>query len=224
MNAFDMLLESGPVLLPLFLLSLIGWASIFERVLVTRRIRGEMRDVVPKLRSMARRRDGAMVVRYCAQRRTEVTALLRAGIERWSEGSDHVRAAVLRAGRTEELRLMRPAVPLLVVGGLLPVAGWLGSFFLLLSDTSFPGGTLANVSISSLLPAVLGCVLGIPAWVSGLTYGLVVRKLVHEMETVCSGFLLSLKHGGNGERAAEETVPEPAGVHDDEDEYFRKKR
>jgi hypothetical protein len=224
MSAFDLVMESGTVLLPLVVLSLIAWAIIFERYLVMRRIRREMKDLVPKLRSMARRRDGAMVVRYCAQRRTEVTALLRAGIERWSEGSEHVRAAVLRAGRTEELRLLRPVVPLLIVGGLLPVTGGVGSFFFLATSPSFPDGGLADVPVLSVLPFILGCLLGVPAWVAGLALGMSARTLAHEMETMCSESLHSLMRGGNGETGTGGEVSEPVAVHDDEDEFFRKKR
>jgi biopolymer transport protein ExbB len=169
-SVFDMVVNGGPVMIPIALCSVIALAYIVERSVRLRD--GELgsrslgRRVLAALRSSGP--DDALAV--CAERPRPLTRILAAGLTRAGNGRLELEKAVEDAGVREVKRLSANLKPLVVVGMIAPLLGLLGTVWGMIeafSSIALEGGLgrpelLASGISQALITTAAGLTIAIP--------------------------------------------------------------
>jgi len=126
-SLFDMVVNGGPMMVPLGLCSIVALAYIVERsVRLGRRTLGGPRFAA-ELRDAAAERGAAGALECCLRSRTAMARVLGAGLRRWDGPFLEREKAMEDAGALEVRHLSANLRPLVVVAMIAPLIGLLGT-------------------------------------------------------------------------------------------------
>ena len=171
-SVFDMVMNGGPLMVPIALCSVVALAYTVERSIRLRPgelgTRGLGRDILDAVE-----RDGPQAgLALCQDRPKPLSRILGAGLGRFGRGTTlEVEKAVEDAGEREVRRLSANLRPLVVIGVIAPLLGLLGTVWGMIeafSSIAFQGGLgkpelLASGISQALITTAAGLAIAIPA-------------------------------------------------------------
>ncbi|MEM7308199.1 MAG: MotA/TolQ/ExbB proton channel family protein [Planctomycetota bacterium] len=170
-SVFDMVMNGGPLMVPIALCSVVALAYTVERSvrlrpgeLGTKRLGRDILDAVE--------RDGPQAgLKVCKERKKPLARILGAGLGRFGSPMMEVEKAVEDAGEREVRRLSANLRPLVVVGMIAPLLGLLGTVWgmieafssIALQDGLGKPELLASGISQALITTAAGLAIAIPA-------------------------------------------------------------
>jgi biopolymer transport protein ExbB len=188
---WDMILAGRYVMIPIGICSLVEVAIIVERVLVLRRNRIVLPEIVGAVESLAAATDTSAAYAICERRPGPFASIVRSGLDHADDDWQVMRDAMQETGRQEAKRLVKHLNLLELIAGLGPLLGLLGTVVGMIrtfADARLHGignpQELSGGISEAMIATVAGLAVGIPALIahnllSGRVDGIVLELEVH---------------------------------------------
>ena len=193
------LAKGGIIMIPLAVLSVVGVAVTFEKLLSLRPSRVIQREIVNCIESVRSMSDIPMAIKLCERYDTPFAHVIRTGLEEAGGPLPVVRQAMEDVGRRQVKRLERFLVALETVAAASPLLGLLGTVFGMIkvfSVISIAGvgqaGLLSGGIAEALITTAFGLSIGIPALVAFNFLDSRVGNLVIRIDTYAHQLLKQL--------------------------------
>jgi biopolymer transport protein ExbB len=211
--------QGGPVMWPLLIFSILGFAVLIERFFALRKARINVNEVLAKIRkALMVNRSVRDAVKICEQYQGPVASVMKAGLLKYGQPKEDLEKTIENAASYEMARLERGLAFLATVANVAPLLGFLGtvtgminSFEALAREgLSNPGLVAAGIS-EALITTAAGLIIALPMQLAYNFFSTRINKFVRDIET--SAYMLietfgeMERSGITPERAAD---PSPA--------------
>jgi len=197
---YESILNGGPVLWALFLISLVALTLFLSKLFELHRAQIDTRDFLTGLYNVLRRGNTVEAVANCEDTPGPVAQLVRAALLKADDPPEEIAKAVQQAGISEIPRLEHRLNLLATLGKVAPMLGLLGTVLAMMGalqdmHAQAPlanSGDLANHLWNALLSTAAGLAISIPIYAA---YNLLVSRiesLVMDMEFAASDVLAFL--------------------------------
>src|SRR5512139_2315407 len=162
--------KGGPVMWPILILSIIGFAVMIERALVLRKARINVNEFLAKIRkALMVNRSIRDAVKICEQYQGPVASIMKAGLLKYGQPKEDVEKSIENAAMYEMTRLERGLIVIATAANVEPLLGFLGTVTgminsfdaLAKSGLSNPGAVAAGIS-EALITTAAGLMIAIP--------------------------------------------------------------
>ena len=209
--------KGGPVMWPILILSIIGFAVMIERAWVLRKARINVNEFLAKIRkALMVNRSLRDAVKICEQYQGPVASVMKAGLLKHGQPKDDVEKTIENAAMYETTRLERGLAVIATAANIEPMLGFLGTVTgminsfdaLAKSGLSNPGLVAAGIS-EALITTASGLIIAIPMQLAYNYFTTRINKFVRDVETSTN---LLLETYGEMDRGGilPDRVPEPA--------------
>ncbi len=209
--------KGGPVMWPILILSIIGFAVMIERAWVLRKARINVNEFLAKIRkALMVNRSLRDAVKICEQYQGPVASVMKAGLLKHGQPKDDVEKTIENAAMYETTRLERGLAVIATAANIEPMLGFLGTVTgminsfdaLAKSGLSNPGLVAAGIS-EALITTASGLIIAIPMQLAYNYFTTRINKFVRDVETSTN---MLLETYGEMERGGilPDRVPEPA--------------
>lgn len=194
MNLFDLTLleRGGPMMWPLFALSLLGCVFFLERALFLHKGQIRTAEFVEGIKNLARKRRILEALTVCEETPGPVAAVVKAALRHYQEDETRLRNAIQAMALVEIPTLERRLGTIAVIAKISPLLGLLGTVLSMLrgfqrmeSGTSYSDlASFSDVIASALVSTASGLAIAVLAYLAYHFLHGRVRALVHDMEWV----------------------------------------
>ena len=199
----DFLDKAGPLIYPLFLLSVLAGTVVLERLLALRRSRVIPREIVEVVETARAGRDLSTAIEVCKRNPGVFSDVMRAGLENAHQPWEVMRDAVLDTGRQETAQLEKHLVWISTVAQASPLLGLLGTVLGMIkvfSSISISGlgdpQALSEGISEAMITTAVGLAIGIPALVAYNLLAARAEGLIGEIEASASRLVARLRRSG----------------------------
>jgi biopolymer transport protein ExbB len=197
LSLFDMAVKGGPLMIPLFVLSIIAIYIFAERWWAIRKASKIDHHFMDTLKTYIHDGKIKAAVELCSTNNTPVARLLEKGLSRLGRPLSDVREAVENIGNTEVARLERGIPILASISGGAPMIGFLGTvvgmiqaFYNMASAGNNIDVTLLSGGIYvAMVTTVAGLVVGIIAYFGYNYLTARISHVVYKMDTYTIEFM-----------------------------------
>jgi biopolymer transport protein ExbB len=209
--------KGGPVMWPILILSIIGFAVMIERALVLRKARINVNEFLAKIRkALMVNRSLRDAVKICEQFQGPVASVMKAGLLKYGQPKEDVEKTIENAAMFETTRLERGLAVLATAANIEPMLGFLGTVTgmigsfdaLAKSGLSNPGLVAAGIS-EALITTASGLIIAIPMQLAYNYFTSRINKFVRDVETSANMLLETYGEMDRG-GITPDRVPEPA--------------
>ncbi len=195
-----MVLKGGWLMIPIFILSVIGIYIICERFAAIRKAGKTNRNLTANVIAAANRGNKTGALQECSAQDTPLSRMLQKGISLYHIPAQDLRTSMENAATLEIAKLEKGLPTLATVSGLAPMVGFLGTVVGMVQafyDMSLAGNNI-NITLLSrgiytaMITTVAGLIVGILAY---FAYNFLVARintLANDLENACSEFIDSL--------------------------------
>lgn len=197
MSFFDLLLEGGVLMIPLFLLSILAVYVIAERWRSLNNSRIEIDSFLREIESMLKDGDRQRALTYCDSIDKPLARILKAGIRRLGRPIRDIEDAIRNAGKKEIFHLEKRMNWLATIAGVAPLIGFTGTVTGMIEAFMDIQSLQGNVNPSvlaggiweALITTATGLIVGIIAF--GFYNFLLgkIKRMVHELENASADFI-----------------------------------
>jgi biopolymer transport protein ExbB len=199
----EFLAQSGILLYPLLLCSLIATAITAERMISLRRSRVLPSAVIEVIHAAQPGRDPSIAIEVCRRNPGVFADIIRVALEHTQRPWNVMRDVVLDTGRQKTVLLERHLVWLHTIAQAAPLLGLLGTVLgmikmfasMSLSGLGDPGALSAGIS-EAMATTALGLGIGIPTLVAHNLLAAKSEALVVEIESYASDLVTRLRPAG----------------------------
>jgi len=209
--------KGGPVMWPILILSIIGFAVMIERALVLRKARINVNEFLAKIRkALMVNRSLRDAVKICEQYQGPVASVMKAGLLKHGQPKDDVEKTIENAAMYETTRLERGLAVIATAANIEPMLGFLGTVTgminsfdaLAKSGLSNPGLVAAGIS-EALITTAAGLIIAIPMQLAYNYYTSRINKFVRDVETSANMLLETYGEMERGGIAPDRAAAEP---------------
>lgn len=195
-----MILKGGWLMIPIFVLSVLGIYIICERFAVIRKAGKTDRKLTANVIAAASRGNRTGALQACSAQNTPLARMLQKGLLLYHIPAQDLRTSMENTATLEIAELEKGLPTLATVSGLAPMIGFLGTVVGMVQafyDMSLAGNNI-NITLLSrgiytaMITTVAGLIVGILAY---FAYNFLVSRiniLANDMENACSEFIDSL--------------------------------
>ncbi len=209
--------KGGPVMWPILILSIIGFAVMIERAWVLRKARINVNEFLAKIRkALMVNRSLRDAVKICEQYQGPVASVMKAGLLKHGQPKEDVEKTIENAAMFETTRLERGLAVIATAANIEPMLGFLGTVTgmigsfdaLAKSGLSNPGLVAAGIS-EALITTASGLIIAIPMQLAYNYFTTRINRFVRDVETSTN---MLLETYGEMERGGilPDRAPEPA--------------
>lgn len=194
MNLFDLTLlqRGGPMMWPLFALSLLGCVFFLERALFLHKGQIRTTEFIEGIKNLARKRRILEALTVCEETPGPVAAVVKAALRHYQEDEARLRNAIQAMALVEIPTLERRLGTIAVIAKIAPLLGLLGTVLSLLkgfqrmeNGSSYADAAdFADIITSALVTTASGLAIAVLAYLAYHFLHGRVRALVHDMEWV----------------------------------------
>lgn len=192
-TVWDLTLKGGPVMIPIAICSLVALALVVERLLSLKREKVMPRAFVTGVRPALSRGQTA-ALEFCRSHPSPIARVLEAGIRRWDRPLEHVEKHITEAGLRETTLLRKNFRGLVVITGVSPLLGLLGTIFGMITafrtvaasaDALGRTELLAGGIYEAMVTTAAGLIVAIPTLLTYHALAAKVDRLVFDMDAAC---------------------------------------
>jgi len=195
MNLFDLTLleRGGPMMWPLFALSLLGCVFFLERALFLHKGQIRTAEFVEGIKNLARKRRILEALTVCEETPGPVAAVVKAALRHYQEDETRLRNAIQAMALVEIPTLERRLGTIAMIAKIAPLLGLLGTVLSLLhgfkrmeeSGSSYSDlASFSDLITQALVATASGLAIAVLAYLAYHFLHGRVRALVHDMEWV----------------------------------------
>lgn len=183
--------KGGPVMWPIFIISVVALAFIIERAIALRRAKINVNEFLAKIRqALVKNRSIRDAIKICELYRGPVASIMKAGLLKYGQPREDVEKTIENAALYEMGRLERGLPVLATASNIAPLLGFLGtvtgminSFDALAAQgLSNPGAVAAGIS-EALITTAAGLIVAIPVQLCYNYYNSKINRFVRDIET-----------------------------------------
>lgn len=209
--------KGGPVMWPILILSIIGFAVMIERAWVLRKARINVNEFLAKIRkALMVNRSLRDAVKICEQYQGPVASVMKAGLLKHGQPKEDVEKTIENAAMFETTRLERGLAVIATAANIEPMLGFLGTVTgminsfdaLAKSGLSNPGLVAAGIS-EALITTAAGLIIAIPMQLAYNYYTSRINKFVRDVETSANMLLETYGEMERGGIAPDRAAAEP---------------
>ncbi len=195
-----MILKGGWLMIPIFILSVVGIYIICERFAAIRKAGKTDRKLTSSVMSATNRGNKTGALQECAAQNTPLSRMLQKGILLYHIPAHDLRTSMENTATLEIAELEKGLPTLATVSGLAPMIGFLGTVVGMVQafyDMSLAGNNI-NITLLSrgiytaMITTVAGLIVGILAYFAYNFLVTRINSLANEMENACTEFIDSL--------------------------------
>lgn len=197
MSIFDLLVEGGILMIPLFVLSILAVYVIAERWRSLNNSRMEVDKFLRTIESMLKDGDRERALTYCDGIEKPLARILKAGIRRLGRPISEIEDVIRNAGKKEIYHLEKRMNWLATIAGVAPLIGFTGTVTGMIEAFMDIQALQGNVNPSvlaggiweALITTATGLIVGIIAY--GFYNFLLgkINRMVHELENASADFI-----------------------------------
>lgn len=185
----ELIIKGGPVMIPIILLSIIALTLIFDRVWALLRVRLDIEPFAQEILLYLKRGDFQKALERCGEVRHPIASVFKMGILNRLMKREELEKILEREGDEQIHNLERNLRGLIVIIGVEPMLGFLGTIVGLIKafmaweqlGSNITVGALAAGIYQAMITTAAGLIIAIPYYV---IYHLIVGKInghAHEM-------------------------------------------
>jgi biopolymer transport protein ExbB len=212
--------QGGPMMWPILILSIIGFAFIIERFFALRKARINVNEFLAKIRrALMVNRSLRDAVKICEQYQGPVASIMKAGLLKFGQPKEDVEKSIENAAMYEMGRLERGLPVIATAANIEPLLGFLGTVTGMINSfdalakqgLSNPGAVAAGIS-EALITTAAGLIIAIPMQLAYNYYTGKVNRFVRDIETATNMLLETfgeMDRGGITPDRPEAAAPAP---------------
>ena len=193
----DLVFGGGPVMIPIFVLSIIAIYLIIERYLSIKKAGILDSKFMSGIKSMVMDGDIRGAQRLCHEKGTPIGLMIEKGLSRIGKPLKDISVAVENVGKLEVYKLEKGMPVLATIAGAAPMLGFLGTVTGMIStfnqlqanDEQITTDLLSGGIGEAMTTTVAGLVVGIFAYISYNLLSAMISKVVYKMEATTVEFL-----------------------------------
>ncbi len=186
----DLVFKGGIMMIPIFLLSLLGVYVYVERLRTLKQAMASPDSFMSQIKDLVLKGDITAAKVVCTQSDTPMSRMIEKGLARLGSSLKNIEASIENVGRIEIYRLEKNLSMLATIAGAAPMLGFLGTvigminaFMSIAQEEGAVSPKLLSAGIyEAMITTAAGLVVGILAY---LAYNFLVtrmQKIVHSME------------------------------------------
>jgi biopolymer transport protein ExbB len=186
----DLIFKGGIMMIPIFLLSLLGVYVYVERLRTLRQAMASPNAFMAKIRELVVQGDIAAAKLLCSQSDTPMSRMIEKGLGRLGSSLKTIEASIENVGRIEIYRLEKNLSLLATISGAAPMLGFLGTVMGMINafmsiaqeEGSVSPKLLSEGIYQAMITTAAGLIIGVLAY---LAYNFLVtkmQKVIHSME------------------------------------------
>lgn len=204
-----MILKGGPVMIPIILGSVIGWAIVIERLWVFRRSRLDAYGFVREIfRDIAAGRADRAIERCAKSARSPLAAVFRIGLARSALPPDRLEKILEQAGNNQVMRMERHLGAFVAVISVEPLLGFLGTITGLIRAFMSWEKAGADVTVSvlaagmyeAMITTAAGLIVAIPLYLFYTWFVSRIASLSNALTNHCIQLVEALAEARQGRR------------------------
>jgi len=201
MSLFDLIIAGGPVMIPIFLFSILAVYIIVERLIAINKISKDPSNFMNNIRDYITNGNIDAARALCRNTHTPVARMIEKGISRLGKPLPDIEKAIENVGNVEVVKMERGMSLLATCAAAAPMLGFLGTVTGMVrafydmkmeyerTQESINIGVLAGGMFEAMMTTVAGLIVGIIALVSYNILAAMIKKVVFKMESSSIEFL-----------------------------------
>ncbi len=200
---FELVMDGGWTMIPLFILSILTIYVFVERLLSINKALKDEKDFMVKVKDYLLDGKVDMARELCSRTNNPAARMVEKGISRIGKPMRDIVSSIENVGKLEVYQLEKRLTLLATAAGVAPMIGFLGTtlgmvktFFALKSETTLEISTISGGIMEAMVTTVAGLIVGI---IAHLCYNYLVAKVdkvIHTMEGASIEFLDLLNEPG----------------------------
>lgn len=200
---FELVMQGGWTMIPLFILSILTIYVFVERFLSINKALKDEKDFMVKVKDYLLEGKVDMARELCTRTNNPAARMVEKGISRIGKPMRDIVSSIENVGKLEVYQLEKRLTLLATAAGVSPMIGFLGTtlgmvktFFALKSETTLEMSTISGGIMEAMVTTVAGLIVGI---IAHLCYNYLVAKVdkvIHTMEGASIEFLDLLNEPG----------------------------
>lgn len=200
---FELVMQGGWTMIPLFILSILTIYVFVERLLSINKALKDEKDFMVKVKDYLLEGKVDMARELCTRTNNPAARMVEKGISRIGKPMRDIVSSIENVGKLEVYQLEKRLTLLATAAGVSPMIGFLGTtlgmvktFFALKSETTLEMSTISGGIMEAMVTTVAGLIVGI---IAHLCYNYLVAKVdkvIHTMEGASIEFLDLLNEPG----------------------------
>jgi biopolymer transport protein ExbB len=186
----DLIFKGGIMMIPIFLLSLLGVYVLVERLRTLKQAMASPDEFMDQIKVLVLEGDISAAKIICAQSDTPMSRMIEKGLLRIGSSLKNIEASIENVGRIEIYRLEKNLSLLATIAGAAPMLGFLGTvigminaFMSIAQEEGAVSPKMLSAGIyEAMITTAAGLVVGVLAY---LAYNFLVtrmQKIIHSME------------------------------------------
>jgi biopolymer transport protein ExbB len=196
-SVFDLAIQGGFMMIPIFVLSVIAIYFFFERLMIINKANQSPDQFMNRVKDLVVRGDINGAKMLCAQQDSPVARMIQKGLSRIGSPLKNIEASIENVGKLEIFKLEKNLSSIATIAGAAPMMGFLGTvigmvqaFMAIAQEEGSVSPKLLSSGIyTAMITTVAGLVVGIMAY---LAYNFLVtrmQKVIHKMEYTSIEFI-----------------------------------
>lgn len=186
----DLVFKGGIMMIPIFLLSLIGVYVLVERLRTLKQATASPDAFMAQIKELVLKGDISAAKIVCAQSDTPMSRMIEKGLKKIGSSLKNIEASIENVGRIEIYRLEKNLSLLATIAGAAPMLGFLGTVMGMINafmsiaqeEGAVSPKMLSEGIYQAMITTAAGLVVGVLAY---LAYNYLVtrmQKIIHSME------------------------------------------
>lgn len=186
----DLIFKGGVMMIPIFLLSLLGVYVLVERLRTLKQATASPDAFMAQIKELVLKGDISAAKIVCAQSDTPMSRMIEKGLKKIGSSLKNIEASIENVGRIEIYRLEKNLSLLATIAGAAPMLGFLGTVMGMINafmsiaqeEGAVSPKMLSEGIYQAMITTAAGLVVGVLAY---LAYNYLVtrmQKIIHSME------------------------------------------
>lgn len=196
-SVFDLAVQGGFMMIPIFLLSVIAIYLFFERLMIINKANQNPEQFMNRVKELVLRGDITGAKLLCAQQDSPVGRMIQKGLYRIGSPLKNIEASIENVGKLEIFKLEKNLSSIATIAGAAPMMGFLGTvigmveaFIAIAQEEGSVSPKLLSSGIyTAMITTVAGLIVGIIAYLAYNFLVTRVQKVVHKMEYTSIEFI-----------------------------------
>lgn len=196
-SVFDLAIQGGFMMIPIFILSVIAIYLFFERLMIINKANQNPEQFMNRVKESVVKGDINGAKFLCAQQDSPVARMIQKGLSRIGSPLKNIEASIENVGKLEIFKLEKNLSSIATIAGAAPMMGFLGTvigmveaFIAIAQEEGSVSPKLLSSGIyTAMITTVAGLVVGIIAYLAYNFLVTRVQKVIHKMEYTSIEFI-----------------------------------
>ncbi len=196
LNLLQLLMKGGWIMIPIALLSVVGFYIFFERYFTLRKASKDEHALMTQVRELIKQGNLQSAVAICKQTNAPIARMLQKGLLRIGKPIKEIEGAIENVGKLEVAKLEKNISILGIIAGIAPMMGFVGTisgvikiFYNISLSDNISMGIIAGGLYEKMITSAAGLIVGILAYIAYHILNLMVDKIILKLETESIDFI-----------------------------------